>query len=485
MNTVKDLRVRTLAMSLLTAPLLAAPSPADVVQCDWTLSLDKLYLEGEAAPGSGADFQTFDRPNMSATGSVAYSADTDGDSSLDDVVYRDLTLIAQQGFNAPDSGGQYSSFEFFETAHQINAAGEVAYITSLTGLPTSANRAVYLDDALIAQEGDAAPGIDGRFFSDFGFAGSTGGGVGFLADLDGDTDTDSVIYYNGVPLYQEGDLVPGLEGMIIFDGNFDEIQWNENCDLLFEGDTNLPSGDKVVIRRLNNTGQGVIEEIVVQEGKDVDASGGEDFLELILQNALAENGTWAMRGTLGVAPSDSNAIILAENGFQAQEGDPVPELKSVVLGNFNGVATNSQGDVLYLADLEGDTPPNVDEGLFINGCLIITTGAGAPGIEDETVLLTDIGFEDLSSNDNREFVFQARYTNGAGLSGDGLFTGVATPPSCDADIAGGDGVVDVFDLLDLLANWGPCPGCPADLTGDNVVDVFDLLDLLAAWGPCD
>jgi len=25
----------------------------------------------------------------------------------------------------------------------------------------------------------------------------------------------------------------------------------------------------------------------------------------------------------------------------------------------------------------------------------------------------------------------------------------------------------------------------ADLTGDNVVDVFDLLELLAVWGPCE
>jgi hypothetical protein len=43
----------------------------------------------------------------------------------------------------------------------------------------------------------------------------------------------------------------------------------------------------------------------------------------------------------------------------------------------------------------------------------------------------------------------------------------------------------VFDLLALLSMWGPCPretSCPADLSGDGVVDVFDLLQLLAAWG---
>jgi plastocyanin len=47
-----------------------------------------------------------------------------------------------------------------------------------------------------------------------------------------------------------------------------------------------------------------------------------------------------------------------------------------------------------------------------------------------------------------------------------------------------DGVVDVFDLLILLASWGPCQDaeCPADFNGDMTVDVFDLLFLLASWG---
>jgi T5SS/PEP-CTERM-associated repeat protein len=50
-----------------------------------------------------------------------------------------------------------------------------------------------------------------------------------------------------------------------------------------------------------------------------------------------------------------------------------------------------------------------------------------------------------------------------------------------ADLTG-DGVVDVFDLLELLGDWGPCAECPADLNDDGVVDVFDLLALLGAWG---
>jgi hypothetical protein len=55
----------------------------------------------------------------------------------------------------------------------------------------------------------------------------------------------------------------------------------------------------------------------------------------------------------------------------------------------------------------------------------------------------------------------------------------------EAEIPGdfnGDGVVDVEDLLSLLAAWGPCEGCPQDIDGSGVVDVEDLLALLANWG---
>jgi hypothetical protein len=49
----------------------------------------------------------------------------------------------------------------------------------------------------------------------------------------------------------------------------------------------------------------------------------------------------------------------------------------------------------------------------------------------------------------------------------------------------GDGVVNVFDLLILLGQWGTCDDeapCPADLDNNGVVNVLDLLILLGNWG---
>jgi hypothetical protein len=46
-----------------------------------------------------------------------------------------------------------------------------------------------------------------------------------------------------------------------------------------------------------------------------------------------------------------------------------------------------------------------------------------------------------------------------------------------------DGVVDVLDLLVVIADWGTCPGtCSnADLNSDGIVDVLDLLIILQQW----
>ena len=56
-------------------------------------------------------------------------------------------------------------------------------------------------------------------------------------------------------------------------------------------------------------------------------------------------------------------------------------------------------------------------------------------------------------------------------------------PSCAADF-NEDNVVDISDLLSLIAAWGTCESCPEDMNIDGAVDVSDLLSLIAAWGDC-
>ena len=60
---------------------------------------------------------------------------------------------------------------------------------------------------------------------------------------------------------------------------------------------------------------------------------------------------------------------------------------------------------------------------------------------------------------------------------------------CFADIepAGGDGMVDVQDLVQVIAQWGS-PGGIGDIAppgGDGLVNVVDLLAVIAACGMCE
>lgn len=78
------------------------------------------------------------------------------------------------------------------------------------------------------------------------------------------------------------------------------------------------------------------------------------------------------------------------------------------------------------------------------------------------------------------------YNNGFGPIGGSAYAAPFT--CCPADIAppGGDGVINVADLLQVLNQWDNqvCPNCSADITGDSYVNVQDLLQVIINWGAC-
>ena len=48
----------------------------------------------------------------------------------------------------------------------------------------------------------------------------------------------------------------------------------------------------------------------------------------------------------------------------------------------------------------------------------------------------------------------------------------------------GDGAVDHSDQIQVLANLGPCEGCPEDVNGNGVVDFGDVVDIATHFGTC-
>lgn len=155
----------------------------------------------------------------------------------------------------------------------------------------------------------------------------------------------------------------------------------------------------------------------------------------------------------------------------AGEGTGAYGGSSLVSSSPRGI--NDQGTIVGLA-----FPAQVDP--FVRHGPFIIEGGGIRNLNDLLVLgdsawvITDVAG---ISNDG---IIAAT----ARLNGDGDATPVRLVPVTEAvaDLDG-DGVVDVFDLMELLSAWGACgTACPADVDGNNVVDVFDLMQLLAAWG---
>jgi len=253
-------------------------------------------------------------------------------------------------------------------------------------------------------------------------------------------------------------------------------------------------------------------------------------------------------GTLETTPSWQSAIVSKQNyiDFADYDGDGWEDMaiskwsgiETAIYRNINGtletspswtVGNTATDKGVAWSDIDGNGEPDLVVGheptqLWTNvgGVLTNTWTNNAPFYSHNEMLMADIdgdGDEELIEThfaDGRTHVYLNNngtldqtptwtYDSsnvGTGLAvgdinGDGLVDlviGYSGEPcvvvfynqgvTCPADLTGEGNTVDVFDLLELLANWGS-DGPGADLAEPNdVVNVFDLLELLASWGPC-
>lgn len=148
------------------------------------------------------------------------------------------------------------------------------------------------------------------------------------------------------------------------------------------------------------------------------------------------------------------------------------KIKQVPVFNFD---YDSLQALLDLDAVDGDTPPfyfvnGLDSGIGSVPAVLTfafdTDGASGAYEADITITTSD---EDLPGQTVALLELTFLITAGEEILGD----------------LNGDGVVDVVDLLELLAQWGDCPPPPAECLGDlddnAVVDVLDLLILLGNW----
>jgi hypothetical protein len=229
---------------------------------------------------------------------------------------------------------------------------------------------------------------------------------------------------------------------------------------------------------------------------DYDGDGWEDVAVskwVNFESAIYKN----MNGALQTVPVWTTGDDDSDKGvaWADVDGNGWPDLAlghdpTLLYSNDDGTLTNtwSSEDTFFgqqdmrFADVDQDGDDDLAEIHFSNGHVNIYINND--GVLDSLPTWTydsphtgtAIAFGDINGDERIDLV--------VGNSGDHslmVFYGIEL---CPADL-NGDETVDVFDLLELLGSWGPCPPpCSPDVNGDGTVDVFDLLELLGAWGPC-
>jgi hypothetical protein len=207
---------------------------------------------------------------------------------------------------------------------------------------------------------------------------------------------------------------------------------------------------------------------------------------------LSPPGVWPSVGTLRFVPAGfagAGRLKLASfNGSTWYDATIVPD----------GLGTYDITNITFKAQLVGG-PEGV---VYING--------NAPQFAADSVLVCEWNVGKVASYEidaNGDPIPATRHDfltglNGAEgavidpLTGDFLFStygggnqvvvvhGFGLP--CASDIAppgGGNGVVNIDDLLRVINNWS-ATCTPIDITGNGVVNIDDLLAVINQWGPC-
>ncbi|KAA3611737.1 MAG: hypothetical protein DWQ01_06550 [Planctomycetota bacterium] len=268
------------------------------------------------------------------------------------------TVFAKEGDVLPGQSDFVADFETNPHNFAFNNNGDLMFIADLDG-NTAVDHAIYVNMALIAQEGSPSPvaGRNWELLSSKPVALNNLGGTAFRGNLDGDTSTDEIIIANGSKLVQEGDSLPDISPFVFTSFGSGPLWISDSGDVLWYGDWDDPNTDV-------DTGLFLNDRLIVQEG--VSSVGGVliDSLRGIQDGYfLSMDGDDVMfEAVLDNGVEGAYLLEIGSTGFTL--GDPIPG----IAGMMNSLASTggTPNTVTYYlgSAISGNTPYNCSGNLL-------------------------------------------------------------------------------------------------------------------------
>jgi hypothetical protein len=320
-----------------------------------------------------------------------------------------IRVVALTGQEAPGTGGAvFSGF----TGLSLNDAGEVAFRAGLSGagVTDETDSGVFTSGALVAREGDVAPGTGGSVFASFGGSRlNNAGEVAFRTTLEGAGGDGQAIFSVGTLVARRGDAVPGGGGAVF--SSFTPPVLNDAGQVVFRAGLSGPGVTAANDRALLAGGA-----IVARTGDEAPGTGGAVFSGLFDDDLNASGQAAFLAGLSGPGVTgdfDDNAIFI-DDTLVVRDGDAVPGVAGATFRNVRSPKLNDAGELAFKGFMNGAglTEEN-DAAIFASGVLVARDGDVAPGAGG--AVFADLRGGTLELNNSGDTAFAA-LLGGAGLT---------------------------------------------------------------------
>jgi hypothetical protein len=385
------------------------------------VSYEVIAVSGFGAPGGGS-YQSFDDPRVDALGRVLFQASVqDGAPGLESVYLwsgsGEPSLLARRDDPAPGIPGARFLRVADEEVLQLSERGVgVGGRLIIEGNVTSSDDEVLWSEtdqgglAVVAREGDPAPGVPGAGVRDFLFLGPSFGGLGWAFENQTTGVVSYALFRETVPLGIEllalqGDPALGADPDTF--AAFDVLASNDAGDVLFRATTSPSNAEGIWIDRATGA-----REFVVRAGDAVPdvadaafatftSSGFNDARDVALVASIAGAGVSSANDTGVWGPDGTGGLRLL-----AREGSAVPAPAVGTFGQIWLATVDASGGVVIEPI---DTTPNGIWYAPLGGGLelVAVVGAPVPGFPAATFA----SLAEWEVNALGQLVFEAGFTD--------------------------------------------------------------------------